>query len=138
MQRFLTAKSIEQGRQSLMISAFFKIPLQIIVPLIGVLVFAFYVFAPAPLLFNGVHDARVRASARAADYAAVEQQYRQAVAARKTAAEDYAHAREAGAAEAAAAARTTFAARDADVTKAPRPVARRTPRARTKTPRIDP
>ena len=55
-------------------SAFSKIPLQIVVPLIGVLVFTFYVFTPAPLLFNGVHDARVRASARAGDYAAVEQQ----------------------------------------------------------------
>ena len=89
VQRFLTARSVDEGRQSLLMSAFAKIPLQIVVPLIGVLMFAYYVFVPAPLLFNGVHDARVRASARAADYAAVERQYQDAVAARRTAADAY-------------------------------------------------
>jgi Na+/proline symporter len=118
VQRFLTARSIDEGRHSLLMSAFFKIPLQIVVPLIGVLMFAFYVFTPAPLLFNSVHEARVRASARAGDYGAVEQQYRQAVEARKAAAADYAKADAAGTADSAAAARATFAARDADVTRA--------------------
>ena len=81
VQRYLTAKSVDEGRHSLLMSAFAKIPLQIVIPLIGVLMFAFYVFLPAPLLFNGVHDARVRASARAADYAALERKFQDAAAA---------------------------------------------------------
>jgi solute:Na+ symporter, SSS family len=115
VQRFLTAKSVDEGRHSLLMSAFAKIPLQILMPLIGVLMFAFYVFAPAPLLFNHVHDAKVRASVRAADYAAVEQQYQQAVAARRTAADAYSAARDRGDDAQATASRTAFAASDAAV-----------------------
>ena len=99
-------------------SAFAKIPLQIVVPLIGVLMFAYYVFVPAPLLFNGVHEARVRASARAADYAAVERQYQDAVAARRTAADAYSAARSRGADAEASAARAAFAQGDAAVGRA--------------------
>jgi Na+/proline symporter len=118
VQRFLTAKSVDEGRHSLMMSAFAKIPLQIVVPLIGVLMFAFYVFAPAPLLFNHVHDAKVRNSARAADYAAVEHQYEQAVASRRTAADAYSDAQRRGADAEAATARNAFAASDAAVGQA--------------------
>ena len=115
VQRFLTAKSVDEGRQSLLMSAFAKIPLQIVVPLIGVLMFAYYVFVPAPLLFNGVHEARVRASARAGDYVAVERQYQDAVAARRSAADAYSAARSRGAEAEASAARTAFAQGDAAV-----------------------
>jgi Na+/proline symporter len=115
VQRFLTARSIDEGRHSLLMSAFLKIPLQIVVPLIGILMFAFYVFQPAPLLFNGVHDARVRASARAADYTAVEQRYHAAVEDRRAAASAYAEARGRGDEAAAAASRAAFARGDAAV-----------------------
>jgi solute:Na+ symporter, SSS family len=115
VQRFLTARSVDEGRHSLLMSAFVKIPLQIVVPLIGVLIFAFYVFAPAPLLFNGVHEAKVRASARAADYAEVERRYDQAVASRKVAAAAYADARSRGAAGTAETARAAFVGDDAAV-----------------------
>jgi SSS family transporter len=118
VQRFLTAKSVDEGRHSLLMSAFAKIPLQIVVPLIGVLMFGFYVFAPAPMLFNHVHDAKVRASARAGDYAAVEQQYEQAVAARRQAADTYSDARQRGADAEAATARAAFADSDAAVARA--------------------
>jgi solute:Na+ symporter, SSS family len=118
VQRFLTARSVDEGRHSLLMSAFAKIPLQIVVPLIGVLMFTYYVFVPAPLLFNGVHEARVRASARAADYAAVERQYHDAVAARRTAADAYSAARSRGAGAAASAARAAFAQGDAAVGQA--------------------
>ncbi len=55
VQRYLTAKSINEGRQSLLMSAFFKIPLQALVLLTGVLVFVFYLFNQPPMLFNRVH-----------------------------------------------------------------------------------
>ncbi|MEO5823199.1 MAG: sodium:solute symporter [Vicinamibacteraceae bacterium] len=118
VQRFLTARSVDEGRRSLLMSAFAKIPLQIVVPLLGVLMFAYYVFVPAPLLFNGVHDAKVRASARAADYAAVEQQYQQAVGVRRAAAETYSAARNRGADVEADVARAAFAAGDKAVATA--------------------
>jgi SSS family transporter len=117
VQRFLTARSIDEGRHSLLMSAFVKIPLQIVIPLIGVLMFAYYVFVPAPLLFNGVHDARVRASARAVDYAAVERQYAEASTARRAAADAYTAARAQGAEDAMASAREDFARRDAEVSR---------------------
>jgi Na+/proline symporter len=118
VQRFLTARSVDEGRHSLLMSAFVKIPLQVVVPLIGVLMFAFYVFTPAPLLFNGVHDARVRASTRAADYARVEGEYNAAVASRQESANAYARASDRGDAGGAAEARAAFARDDAAVGKA--------------------
>jgi solute:Na+ symporter, SSS family len=117
VQRYLTARSVDEGRHSLLMSAFVKIPLQIVIPLIGILMFAFYVFAPAPLLFNPAHDARVRASSRAGDYAALEQQFSRAVDARRTAADAFAAARHGGDAGTIDAASTAFVARDADVAR---------------------
>ncbi|MEP6916304.1 MAG: sodium:solute symporter, partial [Acidobacteriota bacterium] len=66
VQRYLTAKSVDEGRHSLLMSAFVKIPLQALVLLTGVLVFVFYLFAPAPMLFNRAHEAELRSGPRAA------------------------------------------------------------------------
>ena len=60
VQRYLTAKSVEEGRDSLMMSAFVKIPLQALVLLTGVLVFVFYLFNQPPMLFNTVHAEKSR------------------------------------------------------------------------------
>ncbi|MGD9630749.1 MAG: sodium:solute symporter [Pyrinomonadaceae bacterium] len=59
VQRFLTAKSVSQGRTSLLMSAFLKIPMQFMILLIGVLVFVFYQFAMPPMIFNAVEDAKL-------------------------------------------------------------------------------
>ena len=48
VQRFLTAKSVSQGRTSLLMSAFLKIPMQFLILLIGVMVFVFYQFNQPP------------------------------------------------------------------------------------------
>src|SRR5206468_3811269 len=87
VQRYLTAKSIEEARSSLMMSAYVKIPLQLLVLSTGVLVFVFYVFQTPPMLFNRAYDARVAAGPRAADYAALEQQFTAAFDERRRAAE---------------------------------------------------
>ena len=60
VQRYLTAKSIDEGRSSLLMSAFVKIPLQALILLTGVLVFVFYLFVQPPMLFNPVHQAQRR------------------------------------------------------------------------------
>ena len=79
VQRFLTAKSVDQARSSLLISAYWKIPLQAGVLLIGVLVFVFYLFQKPPLLFNPAHDRRVRET-EPARYQALAAQYGAALA----------------------------------------------------------
>jgi uncharacterized sodium:solute symporter family permease YidK len=96
VQRYLTARSVDEGRESLLLSAYLKIPLQIVIPLIGVLIFAFYLFHDSPLLFNRVHDDEMRGSSRAGEYAAIEAEFKDAHARRRTAAEQLAAARGAG------------------------------------------
>jgi SSS family solute:Na+ symporter len=86
VQRYLTAKSVQEGRHSLMMSAFVKIPLQAMVLLTGVLVFVFYLFQQPPLLFNRVHAERIAGSDRAAEYQRLETEFETAFASRKTAA----------------------------------------------------
>jgi uncharacterized sodium:solute symporter family permease YidK len=58
VQRFLTAKSVSQGRTSLLMSAFVKIPMQVLILFIGVMVFVFYQFNQPPMIFKA--DDRVK------------------------------------------------------------------------------
>jgi SSS family solute:Na+ symporter len=85
VQRYLSAKSVDEARSSLLMSAYWKIPLQALVLLIGVLVFTFYVFTTPPMLFNPAHDAAVR-SAQPAEYAKLEATYQSEVQGRANAA----------------------------------------------------
>jgi SSS family solute:Na+ symporter len=86
VQRYLTAKSIDEARSSLMMSAWVKIPLQLLILTTGVLVFVFYLFNTPPMLFNRVYDAEVAAGPRAAEYAALQQSFDSAIVARREAA----------------------------------------------------
>jgi Na+/proline symporter len=92
VQRFLTAKSVGEARTSLFMSAYWKIPLQALVMIIGVLMFVFYLFNQPPMLFNRVHDERVRQSARAGEYTALEQTFNAAAAERRATAQQLADA----------------------------------------------
>lgn len=87
VQRYLTAKSVDEARHSLLMSGYYKIPLQLLILTTGVLVFAFYIFQPPPMLFNRAHDAAVAASPRAGEYAALEREFQAAIAERRVAAE---------------------------------------------------
>src|SRR5881396_2268426 len=86
VQRYLTAKSIDEARQSLLMSAFVKIPLQLLILTTGVLVFVFYLFQTPPMLFNRVYDAQVAASPQAGEYAALERAFDGEITARRAAA----------------------------------------------------
>jgi Na+/proline symporter len=86
VQRYLTAKSVDEARQSLLMSAFVKIPLQLLILTTGVLVFVFYLFQAPPLLFNRAYDAQVAASPQAAEYTGLEREFGAAIAARGAAA----------------------------------------------------
>jgi solute:Na+ symporter, SSS family len=74
VQRYLSARSVDEARSSLLISAYWKIPLQALVLLVGVLVFVFYQTHPQPLLFNPAHERAVR-QAQPAVYAQLEQRF---------------------------------------------------------------
>ncbi|MDX2184833.1 MAG: sodium:solute symporter [Gemmatimonadaceae bacterium] len=85
VQRYLTAKSVDEARTSLLMSAYWKIPLQALILMIGVLIFVFYVFVRPPLLFNPVHDAKVKA-AEPQQYEVLDARYGAALGARTSAA----------------------------------------------------
>ena len=87
VQRYLTAKSIDEARQSLLMSAYVKIPLQLLILGSGVLVFVFYLFQPPPMLFNRSYDAQVAAGPHAAQYAVLQQDFDRAIATRRDAAQ---------------------------------------------------
>ena len=107
VQRYLTARSVDDARHSLLMSAYWKIPLQAVVLLLGVLVFVFYVFNPPPMIFSADGARRLDGAAREA-YAGLEQQHTQAVAQRREAAHAVARARASGDAGALEAARAGF------------------------------
>ena len=113
VQRYLTAKSVDEARTSLLMSAYWKIPLQALVLLVGVLVFVFFVFTPPPMLFNSAYDAAVRSSAQAGAYAAAETRFQAALDAQREAATAFVRSRQAGASTAAETA--AFSAAGADV-----------------------
>ena len=94
VQRYLTASSVEAGRQSLMMSAFAKIPLQMLILLTGVLVYGFYLFVPPPMVFNPVYDEQVRASSRGVEYARIDTEFAEAHRARRAAADAVLRAKE--------------------------------------------
>jgi Na+/proline symporter len=116
VQRYLTAKSVNEGRQSLLMSAFFKIPLQALILLTGVLVFVFYLFNQPPMLFNPVYEGEVRSSARAGEYAEMEQKFSNAFERRRRAAEAFVEAQQAGSDAASAEAREAFRTSQAALT----------------------
>ena len=83
VQRFLTAKSVSEGRTSILMSAFLKIPMQFLILLVGVLVFVFYQFATPPMVFNAVEAGKI---AQTAEYSNLQKDFDNAHAARKVAA----------------------------------------------------
>lgn len=89
VQRYLAARSVGEARSSLLMSAYWKIPLQTLVLLIGVLVFVFYLFQAPPLLYNPAHEESVRA-ARGAEYAELEARFQDAFTEREAAAREVA------------------------------------------------
>ena len=112
VQRYLTARSVDEGRRSLLMSAFAKIPLQALILFTGVLVFVFYLFNEPPMLFNRVHEPQVRAGARGSEYAALEEEFKATYVERRAAAESAASARRAGDRMVADRTKAAFAASD--------------------------
>ncbi len=96
VQRYLSAKSVDAARHSLLMSAFAKIPLQVLILLMGVLVYCFYLFVEPPMLFNDVHRQQIEQSSRQDDYNALEGDFRGVHEKRRAAATALTQARSSG------------------------------------------
>ncbi len=96
VQRYLTTPSVDAARESLLMSAYWKIPLQALVLLVGVLMFLFFLYTPSPMLFNGVHDREMREGPAATEYRALESRFEAATASRSAAARVMTRAEAAG------------------------------------------
>ncbi len=73
--RYLTGESIGQSRLGLMMNGLLKIPMQFLILLVGVLVFVYYQYNPAPLFFNKVETDKLKTSVYATDYQQLEQKH---------------------------------------------------------------
>jgi SSS family transporter len=88
VQRYLTARSANEGRRSLMMTAVLKVPLQFFILLIGVLVFVYYHYVQPPLVFDPVANERVE-NANPERYRQLTDQYEESYRERRDAAVAY-------------------------------------------------
>ncbi|HKL19805.1 MAG TPA: sodium:solute symporter [Halalkalibaculum sp.] len=87
VQRYLTAVSLKDARKSLLLTAYAKIPMQFFILLLGVMLYVFYIFGPAPLTFRSIEpDAAQNSEIVAGEL--LEQEYQAAYLERKEAARD--------------------------------------------------
>jgi SSS family transporter len=61
VQRYLAGGPLAESRLGLLMNGLLKVPMQLFILFIGVMVFVFYQLSPPPLFFNGAELERVRA-----------------------------------------------------------------------------
>ena len=75
VQRYLGGKSITESRIGLLFNAIFKVPMQFLILLVGVMLFVFYQFEKAPIFFNELERENIANSAYANDFQQLEARY---------------------------------------------------------------
>jgi Na+/proline symporter len=85
VQRYLSGRSVAESRLGLLFNGMFKVPMQLLILFIGVMVFVFYLFTRPPMHFDAPTLARVEAT-RPAEVHALEARFDAAFAAQRTAA----------------------------------------------------
>ncbi|HEY9004441.1 MAG TPA: sodium:solute symporter [Mucilaginibacter sp.] len=73
--RYLTGSSVGQSRMGLIMNGLIKIPMQFLILLIGILVFAFYQFNQPPLFFNKYEVTQVKKGKHAHEFNDLRIQY---------------------------------------------------------------
>ncbi|MBU3012150.1 sodium:solute symporter [Polaribacter vadi] len=68
VQRYLSGKSVRESQLGLIFNGLLKVPMQFFILLIGVMVFVFYQFNPAPLNFNPTANEEVVKTKYAQEY----------------------------------------------------------------------
>lgn len=74
VQRYLSGKSIRESQMGLIMNGLLKVPMQFFILLIGVMVFVFFQFHPAPLHFNPNNTKIINNSEYKAQFDGLEQQ----------------------------------------------------------------
>ena len=75
--RYLTGQSVSQSRLGLVMNGLLKIPMQFFILLIGVLVFVFYQFNPAPVFFDKAELSKVESGIDSAQVKQLEREYQE-------------------------------------------------------------
>lgn len=75
VQRILTNPTADESRKTLLLSAFAKVPMQVLVLFIGALLFLFNVLGHPPLLFNPDHRLAAQLEENAPRIESIEQEY---------------------------------------------------------------
>jgi len=73
--RYLTARSLSESRMGLLMNGFVKVPMQLLILLLGVLVFSFYLFTSAPVFFNDAVLSKAKQGKYADSLLTLEKQY---------------------------------------------------------------
>ena len=73
VQRYLSGKSMKEMQMGLIFNGLLKVPMQFFILLVGIMVFVFYQFNPAPLNFIDASTKTVLASEYGDDYRALQQ-----------------------------------------------------------------
>ena len=76
--RYLTGSSVSQSRLGLLMNGLVKVPMQFLILLIGVLVFAFYQFNEPPIFFNRYELNKLEKSSYGLELEAIKKKYSQA------------------------------------------------------------
>ena len=74
VQRYLSGKSVKESQMGLIMNGVLKVPMQFFILLVGVMVFVFYQFEPAPLHFNPKAVAAVKSSAKVIEFNQLEKE----------------------------------------------------------------
>jgi SSS family transporter len=74
VQRYLSGKSLKESQMGLIMNGVLKVPMQFFILLVGVMVFVFYQFEPAPLHFNPKAVAAVKSSTKATEFNQLEKE----------------------------------------------------------------
>ncbi|MBB6460548.1 sodium:solute symporter [Flammeovirga kamogawensis] len=90
VQRYLSGSSVAQSRLALLFNGMIKIPMQFLILFIGAMVYVFYFFNPAPVLFNTVALDQVKNKVE--NYSSLEANYQDKLKERSTIAFEYATA----------------------------------------------
>lgn len=75
VQRYLTGNSLTQSRLGLIFNGLLKIPMQISILFLGVMLFVFYQFTVPPLLFNSSEPAKLQGTEFERQYQTLETEY---------------------------------------------------------------
>lgn len=72
VQRYLSGKSLKESQMGLIMNGLLKVPMQFFILLVGVMVFVFYQFEPAPINFNPKAVTAVKTSSEAEAFKTLE------------------------------------------------------------------